>query len=84
VRVAALILANDIARAADGLKGVHSGARFLQTRFEAAGEEGRISFLKKRNKKLLLYSDSPLNGMTLDIAKVFWFFFSKKNCFLLP
>jgi hypothetical protein len=32
-------------------------------------KKGSISFLKKRNKKLL---------------KVFWFFFSKENYFFLP
>jgi hypothetical protein len=39
-------------------------------RWHLSGKEGSISFLKKRNKKLL------------SEAKVFWFFFSKKNCFL--
>jgi hypothetical protein len=45
----------------------------------------RTSFLKKRSKKLLSiqlrYSD-PIRRMgRSQIAKVFWFFFSKKNYF---
>jgi hypothetical protein len=46
-------------------------------------KEGSSSFLKKEPKKLLLF------GMRTELAlrasqqtKVFWFFFSKKNCFL--
>jgi hypothetical protein len=51
-------------------------------------KEGRkTSFLKKRSKKLLLlrarhlpYRCSTLRGT--ERAKVFWFFFPKKNAFL--
>jgi hypothetical protein len=42
----------------------------------AAREEGRPSFLQKRSKKRF----SVLSRT--QRTKVFWFFFSKKNCFL--
>jgi hypothetical protein len=42
--------------------------------------------LKKRNKKLLPVAGSNVppdwTGAWEKQAKVFWFFFSKKNCFL--
>src|SRR5947209_6331111 len=46
-------------------------------------QEGRPSFLKKRSKRLL----TPLSRTVQDRSaaaesKVFWFFFSKKNCLL--
>jgi hypothetical protein len=48
------------------------------------GQEGSSSFLKKRTKKLLLISrraEFEWRRGTQQ-TKVFWFFFSKKNCFL--
>jgi len=49
-------------------------------------KEGSSSFLKKRTKKLLSVQSAPNFAMeALGITqqtKVFWFFFSKKNCFL--
>jgi hypothetical protein len=49
----------------------------------AKGKEGSISFLKKRNKKLLLIIRRVRNDLHASKrTKVFWFFFSKKNCFL--
>jgi hypothetical protein len=49
-------------------------------------KKGRTSFLKKRSKKLLLFTTpdkrSPRAVLSGAQAKVFWFFFSKKNCFL--
>jgi hypothetical protein len=46
--------------------------------------EGRATFLKKRSKKPLpLGTRGPFrNGRVSQSAKVFWFFFSKKNNFL--
>jgi hypothetical protein len=51
-----------------------------------SGRKGSSSFLKKRTKKLLLLGFAP--GIRTGRAKcvtnrtkVFWFFFSKKNCF---
>src|SRR5271163_1655500 len=45
-------------------------------------KKGSISFLKKRNKKLLFSRYTwPILRHVLKRAKVFWFFFSKKNCF---
>jgi hypothetical protein len=42
------------------------------------------SFLKKRSKKAFDYFGFGVSGLSeLQFAKVFWFFFSKKNC-LLP
>jgi len=43
----------------------------------SSAKEGSISFLKKRYKKLL-----SVKMHASKRAKVFWFFFSKKNCFL--
>jgi len=41
-------------------------------------------FLKKRNKKLLLLARTQFEmGHVRQVAKVFWFFFSKKNILLL-
>jgi hypothetical protein len=45
------------------------------------GEE-RGSFLKKRTKKLLKLG-LRLSGSARTGTKVFWFFFSKKNRFLI-
>jgi hypothetical protein len=50
-------------------------------------KEGSSSFLKKRTKKLLLvarpYGITRVSGCCPKQSKVFWFFFSKKNDFLL-
>jgi len=45
--------------------------------------EGSSSFLKKRTKKLLLSSvrGARAHGVNQH-SKSFWFFISKKNCFL--
>jgi hypothetical protein len=50
-------------------------------------KEGSSSFLKKRTKKLLFVAPRPTAATREPPfwdarAKVFWFFFSKKNCFL--
>jgi hypothetical protein len=46
-------------------------------------KEGSISFLKKRNKKLLFVGLRVGHDQCAPKrVKVFWFFFSKKNCFL--
>jgi hypothetical protein len=48
--------------------------------------QGRTSFLKKRSKKLLPIASTIRAKMANRVlpreVKVFWFFFSKKNCFL--
>jgi len=44
--------------------------------------KARSSFLKKRSKKLLSVWLRPFRRGTAQDSKVFWFFFSKKNCFL--
>jgi hypothetical protein len=45
--------------------------------------QGSISFLKKRNKKLLLRLLTRLvSSMRTAASKSFLVFFSKKNCFL--
>jgi hypothetical protein len=64
-------LAGKIALVTGAARGI--GARRVGGDAEA---EGSSSFLKKRTKKLLLI------GTRGPGAKVFWFFFSKKNCFL--
>jgi hypothetical protein len=46
-------------------------------------EKARSSFLKKRSKKLLVLWLRPFRSGSAQDAKVFWFFFSKKNR-LLP
>jgi hypothetical protein len=46
-------------------------------------EKVRPSFLKKRSKKLLSLGKG-LTGSASKGIKVFWFFFSKKNCFRIP
>jgi hypothetical protein len=46
-----------------------------------SSEEGRTSFLKKRSKKLLLMGAAPVGPARPQHPEVFWFFFSKKNCF---
>jgi hypothetical protein len=43
------------------------------------GKQVRSSFLKKRSKKLLAVGLSLSSGVR-HRSKVFWFFFSKKNC----
>jgi hypothetical protein len=47
--------------------------------------KGSSSFLKKRTKKLLSVGATPIfrawAGSDGQQKKVFWFFFSKKNCF---
>jgi hypothetical protein len=40
------------------------------------------SFLQKRTKKLLSIWCSRWGNRRVEFAKVFWFFFAKKNCFL--
>jgi hypothetical protein len=48
----------------------------------ASLSEEKSSFLKKRSKKLLpIRLRTPRRASAQD-SKVFWFFFSKKNCFL--
>jgi hypothetical protein len=50
-----------------------------------SAKQGSISFLKKRNKKLLLcWLTRQIGTVSTKQVKVFWFFFSKKNCFHLP
>ena len=49
----------------------------------AQQEKGRTSFLKKRSKKLLLLRLGVCGKLRAKKTKVFWFFFSKKNCFFL-
>jgi hypothetical protein len=45
---------------------------------------GRPSFLKKRSKKLLVILAAAVPGkIERQFVKVFWFFFSKKNRFLV-
>jgi hypothetical protein len=47
------------------------------------GRQASSSFLKKRTKTLLSVAGSLGCGvLARSGAKVFWFFFSKKNCFL--
>jgi hypothetical protein len=48
-------------------------------------KEERTSFLKKRSKKLLLIGYAAYFALdrVRQGAKVFWFFFSKKNSFLV-
>jgi hypothetical protein len=52
----------------------------------ALAKQGSISFLKKRNKKLLLIARRIRSTLASEMPpkqiKVFWFFFSKKNCLL--
>jgi hypothetical protein len=58
---------------------------FIPTRIEtdAPAKQGSISFLKKRNKKLLLRRlTRRIRLVRTAASKSFWFFFSKKNCFL--
>jgi cytochrome c len=43
------------------------------------GKEGRTCFLKKSSKKLLAVWAEPIRAGSAQFAKVFWFFFSKKN-----
>jgi hypothetical protein len=60
----------------------HGRAARFSVQGNPGSEEESISFLKKRNKKLLFDSvrNSPA-GPGNKRLKVFWFFFSKKNCF---
>jgi hypothetical protein len=62
------------------------GARRVRHADLSQKGKGRSSFLKKRSKKLLLIMGntgvSALNAKLDAFAKVFWFFFSKKNTFL--
>jgi hypothetical protein len=46
------------------------------------GSKEESSFLKKRSKKLLDPLASAFPEARPKGTKVFWFFFSKKNCFL--
>jgi hypothetical protein len=48
----------------------------------ALGSRQRTSFLKKRSKKLLVVLAAAFPLCRVQFAKVFWFFFSKKNRFL--
>jgi hypothetical protein len=53
----------------------------LKRRCTDKGKKERPSFLEKRSKKLLFLETGARTTSRQD-AKVFWFFFSKKNCFL--
>jgi hypothetical protein len=46
-------------------------------------EEGKAFFFEKKKQKTFS-SCRALAGSARQVAKVFWFFFSKKNCLLLP
>jgi hypothetical protein len=47
------------------------------------GKEGSSSFLKKEPKNFCLFGlRAYFDGYVPHRVKVFWFFFSKKNCFL--
>jgi hypothetical protein len=54
----------------------------------SALSEKESSLLKKRSKQLLLFAftgdPTRLPRRVSEQAKVFWFFFSKKNIFLMP
>jgi hypothetical protein len=41
-------------------------------------------FSESKKQKTFAKAVAALSGGTRQIAKVFWFFFSKKNCFLTP
>ncbi len=44
------------------------------------GRKARPSFLKKRSKRLLFRLSRTVQQTGTQETKVFWFFFSKKNC----
>ncbi len=48
----------------------------------AGGKKARPSFSRKRSKKLLSWLSRTFPQTGTQEIKVFWFFFSKKNCFL--
>jgi len=51
----------------------------------SASEEGKVFFFEKKKQKTFGCFGFGLSGWAQPrLAKVFWFFFSKKNCFLLP
>jgi hypothetical protein len=54
--------------------------------FVLSAKEGSSSFLKKRTKKRLSIASGLVQpagaGGCLKQTKVFWYFFSQKNCFL--
>jgi hypothetical protein len=64
-------------QAARGEKGDDWGGVFVEDGHDGSRKE-RPSFLKKRSKKLLDLG-LHLSGSAYQVAKVFWFFFSKKN-----
>jgi hypothetical protein len=50
---------------------------------DTLAKQGSISFLKKETKTFaLLGNAADESGAYAKRKKVFWFFFSKKNCFL--
>jgi hypothetical protein len=44
-------------------------------------KEGSLSFLKKRNKKLLVVKYTRPGQPPRKLIKVFWFFFQKRTAF---
>ncbi len=44
--------------------------------------ESKVFFFKKKKQKTFNYAVAPRFGSRRQGAKVFWFFFSKKNCLL--
>jgi len=40
-------------------------------------------FFEKRSKKFLIIEPAPVGLARVQCVKVFWFLFSKKNCFLI-
>jgi hypothetical protein len=49
---------------------------------EPPAREGRKAFFFEKRSKKLCYLGVRQPGRTPEWPKVFWFFFSKKNCFL--
>jgi hypothetical protein len=45
-------------------------------------KKGRSSFLKKKKQKTFDFLAPSVGQLGTKVTKVFWFFFSKKNCFL--
>jgi hypothetical protein len=43
---------------------------------------GRVFFSEEKKQKTFARAVAVLSGGVRHVAKVFWFFFSKKNCFL--
>jgi hypothetical protein len=60
-----------------------SGCAHL-VRIEAAQQKtGRMFFFEKKNQKTFAIWDAPDGDARTKRSEVFWFFFSKKNGFLL-